>query len=257
MNGHLNNAYPTILILTPVKDAVAFLPNYFDALNLLAYPFENISLGFLEGDSTDGTYEELERLLPSLRTRFRKVGLWQKNFGFHIPPWVHRTDERIQVPRRVTLARSRNHLLSHALDDEDWVLWLDVDVIEYPQDIIQQLLNTQKLMVQPHCVLEYGGGTFDCNAWRDHGKYHMDSLREEGDLVKLDSVGGTMLLVLGDVHRDGLIFPAFPYGKENAKIRKDNYWEGEIETEGLGIMALDMGIQPWGMPNLEIKHRHG
>jgi hypothetical protein len=256
MNEHLNNAYPTILILTPVKDAAPFLPTYFKALNSLKYPFENVSLGFLESDSRDGTFGELERLLPSLRNQFRRVGLWQKNFGFLLPPWLHRGDERIQLPRRITLARSRNHLLFHALDDEDWVLWLDVDVIEYPQDIIQQLLSTQKLLVQPHCVLEYGGRTFDQNAWREQGRYHMDSLKAEGDLVELDAVGGSMLLVLGDVHRDGLIFPAFPYGKENAKIRKD-YWGGEVETEGLGMMASDMGIQPWGMPNLEIKHRNG
>jgi hypothetical protein len=29
---------------------------------------------------------------------------------------------------------------------------------------------------------------------------------------------------------------------------------GEIETEGLGIMAHDMGHECWGMPNLEVKH---
>jgi hypothetical protein len=27
---------------------------------------------------------------------------------------------------------------------------------------------------------------------------------------------------------------------------------GEIETEGLGVLASDMGYECWGMPNLEI-----
>ena len=31
-------------------------------------------------------------------------------------------------------------------------------------------------------------------------------------------------------------------------------YRGEIETEGLGIMAHDMGHQCWGMPNLEVRH---
>lgn len=31
-------------------------------------------------------------------------------------------------------------------------------------------------------------------------------------------------------------------------------YTGEIETEGLGMMAYDMGYECWGMPNLEIKH---
>jgi hypothetical protein len=30
---------------------------------------------------------------------------------------------------------------------------------------------------------------------------------------------------------------------------------GEIETEGLGIMAHEMGYECWGMPNLEILHK--
>ena len=29
---------------------------------------------------------------------------------------------------------------------------------------------------------------------------------------------------------------------------------GEIETEGFGLMALDMGVQCWGLPTLEILH---
>src|SRR5690606_13604009 len=118
-------------------------------------------------------------------------------------------------------------------------------------DIIERLLATGKDIVQPHCVLEYGGRTYDQNAWADHGRYHMDKLREH-DLVKLDSVGGTMLLVKADLHRDGLVFPAFPYGLENERRRPGR---GEIETEGLGLMAYDMGYECWGLPNLEIKHQ--
>jgi hypothetical protein len=33
-----------------------------------------------------------------------------------------------------------------------------------------------------------------------------------------------------------------------------NHIVGEIETEGLGIMAKDMGIECWGLPDLEIRH---
>jgi hypothetical protein len=33
--------------------------------------------------------------------------------------------------------------------------------------------------------------------------------------------------------------------------------QGEIETEGLGLMASDMGYQCWGMPNLRILHYPG
>jgi hypothetical protein len=243
---------PLVLILTPVKDAADCLEGYCERLGGLSHPHSRISLGFLESDSSDGTFISLEQRLPSLRREFRRVGLWKKDFGYQIPAGIHRGAEPIQLERRTVLAKSRNHLLSHALKDEDWVIWLDVDVIEYPPDLVERLLATGKDIVQPHCVLEYGGPTFDCNGWRDQGRLHLDDLREEGELVELDAVGGTVLLVRADLHRDGLIFPAFPYGKESPRVRKER---GEVETEGLGIMARDMGHLCWGMPNLEVLHR--
>jgi len=278
-----------VLILTPVKDAARFVDNYFSSIYRLTYPRELTSLAFLESDSQDDTYARLVEKLPELRSRFRSVSVWKKDFGFHIPPNIPRWLEHVQRERRSVLAKSRNHLLSHALDDQDFVLWLDVDVAEYPPDIIERLMATAKDIVQPHCVVEYGGRSFELNAWRDKGRYHMDDLRAEGDLVKLHAVGGTMLLVRADLHRDGLIFPPFPYGKGNPLIRRKRLqvlretvgivlhkgkllkalrrmkrqdiskvaalgYVGEIETEGLGMMAYDMGYECWGMPHLEIRH---
>jgi len=241
-----------VLILTPVKDAADCIDGYCNRLRSLTYPHERISLGILESDSRDSTYFDFKNRLGRLRREFRRVGLWKRDFGYRIPRGIHRGAEPIQIERRTVLAKSRNHLLFHALDDEDWVLWIDVDVVEYPPNLIEQLLATGKMIVQPHCVLEYGGRTFDQNGWRDQGRLHLDDLRGEGELVELDAVGGTVLLVHADLHRDGLIFPAFLYGRENPRMRKDR---GELETEGLGIMARDMGHTSWGMPHLEILHR--
>jgi hypothetical protein len=244
----------TVLILTPVKDAALHLDTYFRLLSNLTYPRDLLSLGLLEGDSADGTFEELGRRIATIRPLLRAANLWKRDYGFRIPAGVPRYHPQIQLQRRGILARSRNQLLFRALDDEQWVLWLDVDVIEYPPDIIERLLAAGKEIVQPNCVYDYGGPSFDLNAWRDRGMRHLHDLRSEGELVRLDSVGGTMLLVRADVHRDGLIFPTFPYGKASPRIRLNNYWVGEIETEGLGIMAADAGVQCWGMPHLEIRH---
>jgi hypothetical protein len=249
-----------VLILTPLKNASPFLDTYFSALSKLSYPRELMSLGFLESDSRDNTYELIEKRAARLSGRYRRVGVWKRDFGFEIPGGLPRWSPEWQVERRTVLARSRNHLLSRALVDEDWVLWIDADVIDYPADIVESLLATGKDIVHPHCLIKPGdapGRTFDLNAWRDQGRLHMDDLRAEGDLVPLDAVGGTMLLIRADAHRDGLIFPPFLYGKKSPLVR-DNvffpYSEGEIETEGLGVMASDMGYQCWGMPKLEILH---
>lgn len=246
-----SKALPSLLILTPVKDAAPFLQHYCRRLVDLTYPHERISVGLLEGDSQDHTYDQAAAMLPSLQREFSTARLWKKDFDFTLPPNIHRSRPDVQFARRSVLARARNHLLFHALQEQEWVLWLDVDVIEYPVDIIEQLLSTGRNIVQPHCVLDYGGPTFDQNCWRDQGRYHLDDLRREGELVQVDAVGGTVLLVRADLHRDGLIFPPVPYRAGHPKARLG---PGELETEGLGMLAYDMGETCWGMPWLEVLH---
>jgi hypothetical protein len=249
---------PSVLILTPVKQAAGHLDRYFELVSALAYPRHRLSLGLLESDSTDDTFALLQSRLPALRARFARVTIAQRHFGFQIPEETPRWAPPWQLARRVTLAKSRNHLLFAALRDQDWVLWIDVDLSDYPADVITQLLSTGKDIVHPHCVLRPGGPTFDTNGWRAQGRERMDALRGGQPLVRLDAVGGSMLLVRADLHRSGLIFPPYLYGRESRFARRPSPFTrngvGEVETEGLGMMAKDMGIECWGLPDLEIIH---
>ena len=249
---------PSVLILTPVKDCARELERYSILLDTLTYPRSLVSVGLLESDSRDATWETVQSLLPRLAAGRKRAQVWKRDFGFQIPGEALRWEPWVQLPRRAALAKSRNHLLFHALDDEDWVLWIDADLAFYPPDIIERLLAVERSIVQPHCVCVRGGPTFDWNAWRSQGSLHLDDLRSEGELVRLDAVGGTMLLVQADLHRDGLVFPTFPYGRINPRGRQPSPITGtaggEIETEGLGLMAADMGHQCWGLPHLEILH---
>lgn len=251
-----------VLILTPVKQAGAEAAGYVDRLLALDYPAENLSVGILESDSTDDTLAafigEFTRLADA---GWRSTGAWQRDFGYRIPDGLPRWEPSIQLERRRILALSRNHLLFNALtDDIEWVLWLDADVIEFQPDIVRLLTSLGRDIVQPHCVKEWGGKTYDLNAWRDQGRVHLDDMRGDGFIVPLHAVGGTMLLVRADRHRDGLIWPAYRYGLPNPLIRTDpgrlgRPELGEIETEGLGMMAHDMGLTCWGLPEVEIRHR--
>jgi peptide chain release factor subunit 1 len=81
---------------------------------------------------------------------------------------------------------------------------------------------------------------------------HLDALRGQGEVVPLDAVGGSMLLVRADRHRDGLVFPCWPYGEASARCRPE---AAELETEGLGLLAHDMGVGAFGMPDLEVVHK--
>ncbi|MEU6867451.1 glycosyltransferase [Streptomyces sp. NPDC046876] len=254
---------PLVLVLTPLKDAAAFLPGYLDSLRGLDYPREAVSLGLLEGDSRDTTPELLQQVLPELEAEYRRVTLVRRDFGLQLtgPRW----EPAIQRRRRSVLAKARNHLLSRALVDEEWVLWLDVDVTGYPADLVQRLLGARKDIVVPHCATTPGGPTYDLNTFvlhpragtlnwsqwlhdgilqppRGFGRTYLEELRGRG-LLRVDSVGGTTLLVRADLHRDGLIFPPFPY-------------QHLIETEGFAAMARDMGSACWALTDLEVLHPH-
>lgn len=247
----------SVLVLTPMKNTVRHLDRYFANLDSLDYDRSAISLGFLISDSDDGTYEALRSRYESLADRYRKVTVVERDFGLTLPDGVDRWSPAYQVPRRSVLARSRNHLLFAALDDEDWVLWMDADLSSYPESILKDLLAAGKSIVHPHCVVKPGGRSFDGNSWFAGGSRTLHDARGQG-AVRLEGVGGTMLLVRADIHRDGLVFPAFPYGVRSPFIRAHNQMTGvlggELETEGLAIMAKDMGHEVWGLPDIEIVH---
>lgn len=255
-NGLSGQPPANVLILTPIKDAARYLEPYVARIERLEWPREVLSIGLLESDSRDESWPLLQRLRPRLEARCRRVTPVKRDFGFQMPTGVARWAPAYQLTRRSILARARNQLLFRALNDEDWVLWLDVDVIQYPPDLIGRLLAVGLDIVHPHCVKAPSGPTFDLNAWADHGRKTLSDFRGADRPVRLDAVGGTVLLVRADIHRDGLIFPPFRYGVENPAIRPthDVWGKGEVETEGLGILAQDMGHQCWGLPELEVIH---
>ncbi len=66
------------------------------------------------------------------RARFEHVSIFKRDYGFVISASTAALVTSLSVCPAVTLAKARNYLLSRALKEEDWVLGLDVDVIDYP-----------------------------------------------------------------------------------------------------------------------------
>ena len=204
-----------------------------------------------------------------------RVSIGTHNFGYSLSSTT-RHDLSEQFRRRATLARSRNRLLSLALRDEvEWVLWIDSDLTSYSPNVLDELLNAGRDIVVPNVVVAPGGRSYDLNSWRDpdgpgddatpgevlefhnsrskHGaplrlegygqstSLSLHNLRNGPSVRRLDGVGGGMLLVRASLHREGLVFPQFPY-------------RGRMETEGMSMLALDMGVLSFGMPNVEVIH---
>ena len=182
-----------------------------------------------------------------------------------------------QKARRAAMSRARNSLLFTTLGPStSWVLWLDSDIIETPPTLIQDLAAHDKAIVVPNCFQRYTDSKtnqpaerpYDFNSWQDSDTasklgqqmgsdeillegyaamatyrtlmaYMVDESGDEKLEVELDGVGGTALLVKAEVHRDGAMFPPFPFYHL-------------IETEGFAKMAKRLGWNATGLPNYRV-----
>lgn len=182
-----------------------------------------------------------------------------------------------QKARRAAMSRARNSLLFTTLGPSiSWVLWLDSDIIETPPTLIQDLASHDKPIIVANCFQRFldpntkamSERPYDFNSWIDSdpakelaAKMGADDILLEGyaematyrtllaymaddkadpkQEVELDGVGGTALLVKAEVHRDGAMFPPFPFYHL-------------IETEGFAKMAKRLGWSSFGLPNYKV-----
>jgi glycosyltransferase involved in cell wall biosynthesis len=251
---------PYILILTPIKNAAQFVSGYFELVTRLDYPRDKLALAFLEGDSDDETYELLKDHAQRQRADFARIDLHQHNLLFRVEG--ERWTPEKQFLRRSVIAKCRNKLFKLADRGAEQVLWIDADVIDFPPDVLRRLLELNKPITVPNCVQIPGGPSFDLNSFkfksgtqnvvwaytsdgiiqppRGSGRLYLEDFRGTA-MVELDSVGGTLLLVNSDLHRQGILFPDYSY-------------RGYLDTEGFAMHARDLGISCWGVPDLEIVH---
>ncbi|KAI9010891.1 Anp1-domain-containing protein [Phycomyces nitens] len=267
-----------VLILTPLKNAQAYLPRYFELIDRMSYPKHLISIAFLVSDTNDETVQMLRDQADVFlnrrdpRNRYHHIAIYEKDFKFDMPEHERHKFE-LQPVRRSFMARSRNYLLTAALREEHaWVLWLDVDVVEYPAGILEDLQSVDVDIVVPNCLRETEDGSFwgyDKNNWQETdqslaiqrdldpdyvllegyyefltGRYlmvDMETHLPKLNKVPLDGVGATFTLVKANVHREGANFPPYAF-------------QHQVETEGFAKMAKAMGFGVYGLPSYIIYH---
>lgn len=108
------------------------------------------------GDSKDGTLavlqEEVKRLqAPSSPFRFHSAAIIEKDFGDDLSQSVEeRHSFKAQGTRRKSIGRARNYLLYAALRPEHrWVYWRDVDIVEHPATVIEDLMKHDRDIIVP------------------------------------------------------------------------------------------------------------
>ncbi|KAF9127477.1 Polynucleotide 5'-hydroxyl-kinase grc3 [Mortierella sp. 14UC] len=251
-------------------DSASYLDNFFQKLGQIDYPAELISLGFLvsttnDDSSKDPTLLALRKHIAALRSQptrcYRRINvLHQKSESAGISH-DQRHGYELQATRRKILARCRNTLLTSALVDESWVLWLDSDVVDYSPDLLLKLIKYDKDIIVPNCFRSVSNWfmnknlPYDRNNWietkeslanqrildeddilfegyKDHPTFRQSMADLAGNLrgpIEIDGVGGTFTLVKAAVHRAGINFPTLPV-------------DHEIETEGMARWAKREGF---------------
>ncbi|KAG3116156.1 hypothetical protein PI124_g4427 [Phytophthora idaei] len=273
-----NKHQDSVLVMVVLKDADSVgegrtAKDFLELLGSFDYPKEKMSVTVLTSSTSE--FKVVKRHFKKQIEWYSRLSVLFRN-DFALPNVVtreNRHDNEVQVNRRRVIARYRNFALLSAL--ELWhqhVVWLDADVHRIPSGLLKKMIRSGLDIVEPMCVRMKANGKdwyeYDLNAWvgqrkvrrsaRDSNFVPGDSsvkrmkqfYGKEETFVPLDSVGGTMLYVKADVHRQGVIFPVHHLiGSEWTSEGYDG-----IETEGLCYIAHFLGFKCWGMPNDLIYH---
>ncbi|KAI5475970.1 glycosyltransferase family 62 protein [Pseudohyphozyma bogoriensis] len=258
----------TVLILTPMKNSIEHIWHFFHLLDTLTYPRHLIQIGVLVSDTADRTYARALELADERqytrkkKERYSKFSVFKKDFaekgegGSNIGGGRH--DFGLQVLRRKLLAKSRTWLLGAAMTPEvDWVLWMDVDVVEYDKDMLQTLLGwsneTRADVVVPNCMWK---------TYNEMGSYDRNNWAETPESLEMKA-----LLKPDDVLIEGYEADLKTFRKNMA----DHYPTTEetpatmeldgvggcttlLETEGFAQIAKALGAKLIGLPKYYVYH---
>ncbi|CAK4069883.1 unnamed protein product [Aphanomyces euteiches] len=269
-----------LLIMVVTKDKTSWgkgrtAQDFIALVQTFDYPAHKISIGILTSSMEE--YVQLKRLFQrTLLTHFAQVTIiFRDDLNVRIAR-ERRHDDDVQKIRRRTIARYRNVALSQCL--EPWhshVVWIDSDIISIPTYLVSKMVAAKLDILEPLCNLKHGHVDYDLNAWEGprltptpeelkalhdgdttafvggsgRGTRHIKDMRWH-EYHPLDSVGGTMLYVKADIHRQGVLFTThYIIGNE----WKHEGYDG-IETEGLCYVAGMLGYKCYAMPQDIIIH---
>lgn len=147
-----------------MRNAIEHIWHFFHLVDSLTYPRHLVHLAILVSDTSDGTYTRALELADERqygrqyrggRGRYGRISVYQKDFaadqaaaddddlssyaGANVGSERHAYEA--QVGRRKLLGKSRTWLLTSSLEPEiDWVLWADVDLVDYEPTLIERLM---------------------------------------------------------------------------------------------------------------------
>lgn len=215
----------TVLVATPVKNASKWIGRYLSQIKQFNCRNCKVHFAFLEGNSSDDTYDKLLKFSESRRD----VWLQKRNV---------KTKKRFR-----RLAFLRNYIVDNALKREDYVLWIDSDIIKTPPNLLNVLIQDNYDIVAPIVLIEHKMQFYDTHAFRYKGKNfrHLRPYCEAPELKKkvpfqVSSVGTCYLV--------------------NRKIYEANTRYGDKGSEQISFCkeSRKKGFRIWVDPRIKVYH---
>ena len=210
-----------VLVATLVKDQARWLPRFLEALDRIDYPQEMLRFVFLEGGSEDASFQMLHRWAEGRR-------------NVTVRPYYLLPGDRFE-----RLAHLRNALIDQYLKDEDYVFWIDSDILVGAK-ALRQLLSDSVPIVAPMVMIENTETFYDTLAFRKNGEKftpgHPYFAALTLGITQVDSVGGCYLV------------DASAY-KAGAR-----YTGGDSENVGFCLSAKEKGFLSYLDMELRVQH---
>lgn len=230
-----------VVLAIPVKNCAKFLPNLMRQIDLLNYPKEHLSLAFVENDSTDTSWLQIQAIEQELRmSPYRSVKIEKRDIGYTLPHESRHLDE-VQKDRIKAIISVRQHMVDTYLEDNDYLFWIDSDYIYIPPNTISELLRPNLDIVVPLLFLP-GGQLYDHTTCKFEGgvvKKAIELIKENPgvDYVRVDLANAP--------------FMASRKAYQSARyICEDNDQEGPCFCR----QAAKVGIYPYAALNVRIIH---
>lgn len=181
-----------LLVLTPLTNTTRdkmFLERYFELLDRSTYPNHLISIGLLVTDpslvNSNSFIHQIQQWQGRWSNAFNDIHVYERYM-----PDLH--VENHGPYQRSLMARARNILLTAALrEHHSWVAWIDVQVVDYPPTIFDDLMRANVDVIVPNCLLQREDHVFwayDRNNWAETD-YSLDLQQRVGqDYIMMEGI---------------------------------------------------------------------
>jgi hypothetical protein len=218
-----------MMVAIPVKNDAEWLRACLDTLLRMDYPHEKLRFVFGYGQSIDDTRRIIEETFAAADVAYEILD---------------EPESRRPIKNALYLADIMN-FLQDQLRDEDYVLYVDADVIEVPKNALRELILTDRDIVAPCPMIETKAGRlvfYDTYVFRDlQGRKFKAVQRNPNhpwlrrtEPVEMMSVG-TMALV-------------------KRKAAEQVRWANPVPFLQYCLDARSKGFSVWALPFLRVRH---